>query len=479
MKRILALFIIVLLLPLGASAAPLLNFKISKPLCLLVFLETAAGDPHGSVTLRDYISANIAEEDTAAFRQTVRKFAMLNMDSKYTLSQYPPQRQKPRSSANLIKIAAIQSDNLQDFFDRITGVLPNEQLLQLKEVFIEADVFYDKIIFRKTKTALERRLAELKLYNDKTKYAFLRFKTFYGSTWPDNMPFTVAIYPIPAATGNVIATPHNNSLTLAVLTEQHDHENRMGVIMHEICHVLYEQQPLALQWKLDSAFAEDTSLVAQYAYTYLDEALATACGNGWMVEHLAGKPNKDNWYNDEYINAYAHALYPMVKGYVENFRTIDKRFIASAISIFEQKFPGAALEYNNIFNRMNIYTDAASNEQYRSIMNILEGYYRISGSYSSYPITDPQSLSLASTSLSTQLFIIHTDHKANFSALKQLFPELSEAEEGGEGIISFIDSNKRPIVIVNVKGLARIEAAFKKMTETKKISRSLSLVSIN
>lgn len=479
MSRTLALIICLLIIHPGSKASPLLSFKISKPLCLLTFLETASGDPHSSRTFRKYIKEHIAAEDTAAFKELISSFMALNLDNNYILPQYPPQRQKPRSSASLIKMAAVQAKELPDFFSRIAGILPNEQWLMLRDIMSKAQYYYTQVITGEDNGDIEKQLRELKMYNDKTNKAFLSLKTFYGSTWPDNQGFTVAIYPIPGNSGTTNATPHSNCLVMAVLTKENDHDNRIGVAMHEIGHVLYEEQPLSLQWKLDSAFMESQSASMPYAYSYIDEALATACGNGWMYELLTGKQDNGAWYNDEYIDRYAHAIYPLVKLYVDNYKTIDKGFIRKAISIFEEQFPDAAYEFNNLFNQMNFYTDANDNEQYRNIKNTVNRYYRVSGCQSSYPIADPQSLDLANTSSGTQLFIIYTNKTQNFGELKKIFPELGTVDESGEGIISFIDKNKRPVVIVNVNDDTRIDAAFKKMAEIKKISPGLSFNTLN
>lgn len=477
MRRLSALIIAILLVH-AAAAAPIVNFKISKTVCLLTFLEAATGEAHSSVTLRKYIASRLQDADSADFNKLTRKYTSLNLSQSYVLSEYPPQRQKPRSSANLIKIAAVQAVDTKDFLSRIAGILPNEQWLMLKEVLEGAEYYYDELIYKEHKPALEKQLTELKLYNDKTKKAFYKLKTFYGSSWPDNLPFTVAIYPIPGNSGNTSATPHNNSLVMAVLTHEKDHDARIGVAVHEICHVLYEEQPLDFQWKLDSAFQVSQSVSKQYAYSYIDEALATACGNGWMYEYITGRADKGAWYNDEYIDGYAHALYPLVKAYIDNDKRIDRRFITNAIELFEKQFPDAAYEYNNLFNNMSVYTDASNNEQYRTIMNTVNRHYRVTSSHSSYPITDPHSLSMADNSSGTQLFIVHTNKQENLAALRKIFPELGNVNEEEESVISFMDKMNRPVVVVNVNDASRIEAAFKKMVETKKISRSLSSVII-
>lgn len=477
MRKLAALIFFILLVQF-AVAAPVVNFKVSKTVCLLTFLDAASAAPRSSATLRMYIAGHVQDFDSADFNKLLQKYNSLDLDRSYTLTQYPSQRQKPRSSADLITIAAVQADDTRDFLRRIAGILPNEQWLVLKEVLEGVEYYYDEVIFKEHKAALEKQLTELKLYNDKTKTAFYKLKSFYGSTWPDNLPFTVAIYPIPGNTGNTTATPHNNSLVMAVLTEEKDHDGRIGVAMHEICHVLYEEQPLDFQWKLDSAFLVSQSVSKQYAYNYIDEALATACGNGWMYEFITGNTDKGAWYNDEYIDGFAHAIYPLVKTYIDNDKRIDRRFITSAIELFEKKFPDAAYEYDNLFNKMSVYTDASDNEQYRSIMNTVNRHFRVTSSHASYPITDPQSLSLAGNSGGTQLFIVHTNKHENLVALKKMFPELDNLKEEEESVISFMDRMNRPVVVVNVNDASRIDAAFRKMVETKKISRSLSSLSI-
>src|ERR1043165_7407788 len=376
----------------NSLATPILNFKISKPLCLLTFIEAASGDPHASSTLKQYVRDNVKGADSTALSNMCKAFSSLGLETNYTLGQVPSQRVKPKNINNLIKIAAVQTDSLHSFYDRITGILPNEQMLLLKSILTRAEPIYDKIIWQQYGTMLEVQLTSLRQYGTETDSAFARLKKFYSSSWPDDMPFAIGVYPVPGVRGNTTATPHNNSIVLAVLTGEKDYDARIGVAMHEICHVLYEEQAAKTQWLIDSLFNMNTSLFAPYAYNYFDEALATACGNGWMYEILAGKTDTGSWYTDAYIDKYAHGLYSVVKDYLGQNRSMDAEFISTAVSVFEQQFPGAAYEYDNLFNRMHFYTDADNDEQYRSIMNMLNEHYKISSCNSSYPINDEKSL---------------------------------------------------------------------------------------
>jgi hypothetical protein len=43
------------------------------------------------------------------------------------------------------------------------------------------------------------------------------------------MPFTVVLYPVPGKKGNTSATPHANSLCVAVLTEETDYAGRYKI----------------------------------------------------------------------------------------------------------------------------------------------------------------------------------------------------------------------------------------------------------
>jgi hypothetical protein len=233
---------------------------------------------------------------------------------------------------------------------------------------------------------------------------------------------------------------------------------------------LFEEQPLVLQQMIDSCFLHSSSAYKRYAYSYIDEAMATACGNGWAYKALSGHNDKTSWYNDEYINGYAHAIYPLVQQYIEDGRTLDNDFIKKAITIFKETFPGAIYDYNVLLNRVNFYTDADNGKQYQQVYSILSKQFNISSCEGAYPIADPQAQDIMKQSVSTQLFLVYTHNAKNYAALKKAFPQIKNMRPDKEGIISFIDSKKRPVIIMNVKGIGRLNNGLSVIAKAKKMN---------
>jgi len=454
-------------------AQSIVHFRISKPLCLLTFLEAANKQWDASRTYSAYIFKNIPAEDKPAFKELVNRFARLNMASYNTVSASPDSRQKPRSAYNIIKGKAVKAKYIEQFIQDISGVIPDEQAQELRDIMRRAEPYYNNLVWNDYKDATEQQLEGLERYSDKTDAIFNKLRRFYGSSWPANSPFDIGIYPIPGKHGHTTATPHGSSLVLAVLTGERDYAMRMGVAIHEMCHVLYDKQPYRTQWREDSAFAAKKSGYARYAYSYFDEALATACGNGWAYENLSGHADPTEWYDDYYINNYAKAIYPMVKEYINSGKKIDDAFIKNAVALFKKRFPDAVNDYNNLLNRVSLYTDAEDMDEFQWINKTLRKYYRITSCSSSFPIADNQTVGLIKKSGGTQLFIIHDNHSENFAILKDIFPELRKKSFDKESVISFTDKKKRPVIIVNVDGIDRIPSGLQKMQAQKNMSSSM------
>ena len=454
------------------------SFTISKPLCLLTFIEATNGTGQIAPSLVNYIQNHVSKDDAATFNHFVTEFSKLELNYSYTFPAYPLQRQHPKTVINMITIAAVQTKTVDEFLNRIVGILPNEQWMKLKNIMAEAEPIYDKMIFQPYGEDIQHQLAELSKLSGSTDSIFNKIKQFYGSTWGDDMPFTISIYPVPGKRGATTATPHSNSLVLAVQTEGKDYAMRTGIAIHEICHVLYEEQPLALQQTIDSLFKASNSPFKEYAYSYIDEALATACGNGWAYKILSGHMDKTEWYNDEYINGYAHAIYIPVAEYIAQGKTIDKDFIEKAITLFSQKFPDAIYDRQIQLNRVNLYTDADNNDQYGQINNVIRKYYNISSCSGSYPIADPQGLDMVSSSAGTQFFIIHANHSKNYEALRTKFPQMKSMQADKEGIINFFDEKRRPVIIVNVRDMSRLDKGIAKLAASKKMDPAQPFTSL-
>ena len=423
-----------------------ITFKISKPYCIFNFLETATNQQGTSSTLNDYIALN-TKNDTV-FKRLCLDFKTIQTDYNYKREEFPENRRQNRSTKDLIDIALVNSNTLDEFKNKTIGILPNSEQQKLVNVLKQTEKYYDNLLWNNNEQKLNNQKKELELYATKSSEIFNKFQHFYNSSWTTDIPFIVTLYPIPGKRGNSTATPHANSLCVGVLTDETRHIERIGVVLHEMCHVLYDEQTKEFQHEIEKWFDNNKSPYKQYAYNFFDEGLATALGNGWAYKNLSGSIDTSEWYNNEYINGFAKELYPLVEAYINNHQQIDKQFIDKSIELFARKFPNSVSDYGILLNRVSIYSDAETDLERADLMNTIGEKFQLSNVNSSSPILDKTSLELLIISTQTQLVIISKNHKDNFNALRKIFPILSKINPTTNSIFSFYDKNNRPIIIL-------------------------------
>ncbi|MBL0190286.1 MAG: hypothetical protein IPQ18_02760 [Saprospiraceae bacterium] len=424
----------------------IITFKISKPYCIFNFLETATNQQGTSSTLNDFIASN-TKNDTV-FKRLCLEFKNIQTDYNYKREEFPENRRQNRSTKDLIDIDLVNSNTLDEFKNKTIGILPNSDQQKLVNVLKQTEKIYDNLLWNNNEQKLSNQKKELELYASKSSEIFNKFQHFYNSSWTTDIPFIVTLYPIPGKRGNSTATPHANSLCVGVLTDETRHIERIGVVLHEMCHVLYDEQTKEFQHEIEKWFDNNKSPYKQYAYNFFDEGLATALGNGWAYKNLSGSIDTSEWYNNEYINGFAKELYPLVEDYINNNQQIDKQFIDKSIELFAKKFPNSVSDYGILLNRVSIYSDAETDLERADLMNTIGEKFQLSNVNSSSPILDKTSLEFLKNSPQTQLVIISKNQKDNFNALRRMFPELLKINPTTNTIFSFYDKNNRPIIIL-------------------------------
>lgn len=424
----------------------IITFKISKPYCIFNFLETATNQQGTSSTLNDFIALNTKND--SVFKRLCLEFKNIQTDYNFKREEFPENRRQNRSTKDLIDIALVNSNTLDEFKNKTIGILPNSEQQKLVNVLKQTEKFYDNLLWNNNEQKLSNQKKELELYASKSSEIFNKFQHFYNSSWTTDIPFIVTLYPIPGKRGNSTATPHANSLCVGVLTDEIRHIERIGVVLHEMCHVLYDEQTKEFQHEIEKWFDNNSSPYKQYAYNFFDEGLATALGNGWAFKNLSGSIDTSEWYDNEYINGFAKELYPLVEDYINNNQQIDKQFIDKSIELFAKKFPNSVSDYGILLNRVSIYSDAETDLERADLMNTIGEKFQLSNVNSSSPILDKTSLELLKNSTQTQLVIISKNHKDNFNALRKMFPILSKINPTTNTIFSFYDKNNRPIIIL-------------------------------
>jgi hypothetical protein len=432
----------------------ILNFKISKPYCYLNFIETYLGRLGTSSSLQDFIKENAPKKDTT-FLQLLETFQSIQLDYSFNRAQFPQTRRANRSTYDLIYIAAVQANTIDEFGGRIVGILPNGEHQKLLTVLKSIEPYYEKMIWEKYGEQMLKQMNALESYQKQANEAFLKLKNLYNADWSNDMPFTVALYPIPGKKGNTSATPHANSLCVAVLTEETDYAGRMSVVMHEINHVLYDEQSPLFQHTLEKYFTQNTSPFAASAYNFFDEGMATACGNGWAFKYLTNKMDTTEWYNNEYINGFGKALFPLVEKYIAKGQKIDSLFVNEAIRLFGEKFPNAPNDFGIRMNNFALYLDIEDHDEAgRQIrQQAFFKHFSIYSLNSSSPILDKITLDAMKNSPQTQVIVVEIDPRKTINRLKTVFPELGKMQYDVKSnfVLNFMDKKNRLITIINIK----------------------------
>ena len=452
-----------------ALSQQLVQIKFSKPFAIIKFLETTKGGHGTSITFKHQIDTSFLGKDPA-FQNIISEYQALQLDYNYVKQQYPANRKRTTSTWDLLCVASITSNTNEEFFNRIIGIYPNVDYLKLKGIVAAVEPYYDRFVFNKYKPTIDDKIRELQGLSPKLNELFVKFKVFYGSSWDKAMPFNLAIYPIIGRSGQTTATPHANCLEMGVLTHEEDVFDLLSIGMHEMSHVLFEEQPLSLQQKLDSCFTDTITPYTKFAYHYIDEALATALGNGYAYKDLAGEIDSSEWYNDFYINAYAKALYPLIEQYVNDKKQIDKAFVLNAIEFFKQTFPNAQYDFEPLLMTTDIYFEDDSTQIINDIESSLHNMFRIYSSNTSIPMNDKVSLDMMKQSKETQVIIIHKNQLQNLAKLKLIFKNLVTLPPNKNMLVSFLDKNKRAVVIIVAENKAKAIEGIKLMKTQKEIN---------
>ncbi len=422
-------------------------------------MQTASGAQATSPSFKEFI--NLKTQHNLEFKKLVADFSKLNLYHNIIKTDFPKNRDQNNSTYDLIAMHAVNSVDFNEFKMKCLGLIPIETNQKMIALLKSAEQVYDKIIWNEYKPKIEKQLAELSKYENANMQIFNKIKAFYDSTWSEDIPFQIAIYPIPGVNGFSTATPHINSLCVGVLTDETDYNSRNGAVLHEICHMLYKEQPRDKQFEVDQYFKDNNTIYSKHAYSYMDESVATAIGNGWAYKKISGKIDENDWYANKTINDFAKVLYPKVEEYLEKGKTIDKEFVDNAIAVFSKKFPKSIYDYSILLNSCFVYADDMSEME---AVNSLSDFFQIYSLNFSASILHSNNFNLTDDSKDTRVFIIHKNQLQTLSSLKKIFPQIQDYEFKKQPMtLSFFDNDGRAVIILVLNNKTELGGELLKM----------------
>ena len=415
-KTVFTLFILFLTNTIFAQNKPEIYITYSKLLSTYDFVKQLSDNYPDNKYKQIFKESTF---NTDYYKDLINQLDTLNLHESYDFQGYPIGQKRPVMTTSLIQRNLINSKSILDFKEASFGIIPNAELLPLSNIISEFELVYNQLVYLPNKDEFEKKMEALKSFVDKANL-FLFFDkglTFHNAKWDVSIPINIAIIPSIKENGFTATAFLNNAVSEVPLKFEHN-DILFSVLMHEIYHTVYDEQSLAFKQEIEAWFKSNPSQNSQYAYLLLNEALATALGNGYVYEQLNGTIDKEDWYFNKYINLMAKAIYPIVKEYLDNDKPMDKSFIDEYIDIYDKHFSAWLNELDNLLTNRYIITDNPDD------FNYFRKNYRYSSNYQSeVPLTQSSLERMKSTPI-TKIIIVSSNNENKLEMIKSTFEEL-------------------------------------------------------
>lgn len=447
-----------------------LKFQINQVYYLVSFVEAASGNHLGSKHLRRIYEASAY--NTTDNRQILNRFKKLNLNIiTYKYPNYPKRHLTSTSIWDLFKIAASQAHSLTDLKQRTSGMYPADIQTAMFRVFNQMTPIFEKLLWEPLIKDARTKLKALEHYAQQSQIQekFQKIARFYGSHWNSDLPFVINFLPLPASyRRGSSARFKGNMLTCDFPLAMKNQAIFLGIIVHELSHILYERQPIVLQKQIERWFLDNTLDNRQFAYQWINEALATACGNAWFFKQLTDSLEKGPWYGNRYIDRFAQSLFPEVSRYVTQGKSIDSAFVKYSIQLFSKAFPNALYEYNQWMNDVLVLHDL-DQQQIPQLDDPLYENFRVTKNHSLSPITDLQQIKKLTQSISTNLIVITKNHQQVLHSLQKQLEGLNkyDLKPAKNFLLTYIKKNKVPVIVVNIQQIKHWKKAVIKLRKLK------------
>lgn len=384
--------------------------------------------------------------NTQHYRDLITQFDTLNLYESYSFRGYPMGQKIPVMTTSIIQKNLIQASSVAEFKRMTFGIIPNSELIPLSNIIAEFETVYDELVYQPHKEKITIQMKDLENYVAQVNLVSFLEKglNFYNAAWDSSIPIEISI----------IQTIHENGFTATAFMNQvmselpinfKQYPVLFSVFMHEIYHIVYNEQSLATKLQIENWFHYHPSPHRQYAYLLLNEALATAFGNGYVYEQLNGEVDKDDWYFNKYINLMAKAIYPLVNEYADNNKPIDKRFVEEYIAVYDAQFAAWRNEWDHLFTYRFVISDHPDDIK----------YFRANYPYASFDLSevplDQGALERMKATPITKIVVVSDQHALQLKRIKSIFEELNTWEfNAQEEFVQVFDlKDKTRLFIIN------------------------------
>lgn len=358
--------------------------------------------------------------NTENYKKQIVNFENIRLNYTYSYDQYPLPLKVAMMSVDLLEKNLATSQTIQEFKNKSLGIIPNEDLISLSEILEKFQPIYHELITQPNVSALEVQKNNLSSYVNSNQFSdfFQVGLSFYNTNWDKSIPFELNLLPS-LDKGNLGARAFFNVAVCEASLGLKDHKTFFSVAMHEIYHIVYDNQSVEMKTNVQQWFNNTNSSNSQYALLLLNEVLATTLGNAYIMENLNGRIVEDDWYGNRYITEMSKAIYPTVRQYIETKKPLDEDFVKTYVHLYDIKFSTWNNELTHLFMYRYLVADNSNDLQYFRKTFRFYSNNRASSNISLAEIEKAKENPL------TKAFIISIDHKQKLGLLRNSFIELS------------------------------------------------------
>ena len=457
MSRFLLFLWVFVALGLRAWSAPVKTEVRFQPLANLVYQLDAVsgllpGDPqdYRALWAREFLKT---PEDRAALD------AWRGLRERYSRSldiaeggAYPLER--PASSVSLfdkLRLASFQARSRKELLARLELVLGPADVAVADGILRRFEtpfaVWWKREALAKG-TPFAKKMSQL-LAGRELRGQIERFRAFYDARQPEGSVCAFNLMYRPEAKSGSTSGQQVENYAIVEFLPGERPEDRMDVVIHELCHYFYGIGPATSVQKLQADFLRSSSPGSVPAFLLLNEGLATALGNGIVGRAFYG-PEKFarllkkplSLYYNEGIDRAGKAALPLLDRWLAEGKTLyDPTFVETYVRTLETEFGSSLTAPRRYMAGLFLFVDeplgASLTRQVRETLSVA-GMYSSVGSMS-----DPRSFeSYAANPNLSALVIVRPESVAEIGKALTL-PESSVAAlqavvaRDGEAVFGF------------------------------------------
>lgn len=459
-----------------------IDLRHSEAVSYLHFLNTGFGEPFTSGSIKEIIEKSKSHIfQNKKLRGDFEQFKSF-VQNGYNYADEVQNRPEGFWAEDALIATAVNSKSLEDFEKQLSIFVPYRGITSYHTVKKKAYPLFKRLIWEPT-------LAEQKSQIDKTnlllkKTEFLKMlsqaKHFYRSDYPESLPFKVGLIPIP---GQNLKNKHTSATNLRDVQMvpyfvSEGVKDSLDVIFHEFCHALYEGQSSKVKKEINAFYLNNNDPHALFVYRYLNEALATAWGNGWYSEVLNGELSSKSWYTVKYIDQLGKAYLPLIKEYVQKKKGMDKSFMRKTVEIAKSIFPNGPHEIAPNLMVVKLLIDHSSADS-RKLKSELKQNFRIQSFNTSSPMRDQDLAELSENPLKTGI-VITSDWKASEPRIKKAFDvsKITEKMNGQKSFWAILPRKGTYFFWINVENEKELSKLITKIKTLKELPRSPTVIAL-